>query len=258
MASIRDLAKLVRWTPLHPQWLLGQRRVPTGIASATGIVLDIGAADRWITPHLSRDTTYVALDYPATGNEFYDARPDVFGDASRLPFGDSSVDNVVCLEVIEHLRDPASALSEIRRVLKPDGRAWISIPFMYPIHNEPYDFQRFTEYGLRREAARARLEILDLEHSGQAVRAAGLMMCLALAGGVNEAHPLAKILLLPLALSGILVVNSAAWLASLFWPDWKNLATNYHLVLRIADATAISHAGPPQCETSANPDSGTH
>lgn len=238
MASIRDLAKLVRWTPLHPQWLLGSRRVPAGVAAATGLVLDIGAADRWITPHLSRDTNYLALDYPATGNEFYGARPDVFADAARLPFGDSSVDNVVCLEVIEHLRDPAAALSEIQRVLKPGGRAWISAPFMYPIHNEPYDFQRFTEYGLRREATHARLEILELERSGHAVRTAGLMMCLALAGGVNEARQPVKTALLPLALAGILIMNSAAWLASLFWPGWKNLATNYHLVLRKADAAA--------------------
>lgn len=254
MASIRDVAGLVRRTPLHPQWLLGQRAVPDGVASATGVVLDIGAADRWITPYLSRETTYLALDYPATGNKFYGARPDVFADAANLPFGDSSIDNVICLEVIEHLREPGTALAEIKRVLKPGGRAWISVPFMYPIHNEPYDFQRFTEYGLRREAARAGLGILHLERSGHAVRAAALMMCLGLAGGINEARPLVKIALLPLALAGILVVNSTAWLASLFWPNWKNLATNYHLILQKPETTVDVPAGTLDGASTAGPD----
>lgn len=238
MASIRNLARLVRRTPVHPQWLLGPRRVPTGITEATGVVLDIGAADRWIRSHLSQDATYVALDYPATGDRFYEARPDVFADAARLPFSDSSVDSVICLEVIEHLYDPASALAEIRRVLKPGGRAWVSIPFMYPIHNEPYDFQRFTEHGLRREANRAGLDVASLERSGNAVRTGGLLMCLAIAGGVDEARRFAKALLLPFAMCGILIVNVAAWLASLVLPDWKNLATNYHLLLRKAGGPA--------------------
>lgn len=232
MASLREFANLVRRTPLHPQWLLGKRRPPDGIGGASGVVLDVGAADRWIAPYLSPLAHHVALDYPATGNKFYASKPDVFADASRLPIADASVDNVICLEVIEHLFDPGAALSEIDRVLKPGGRAWISIPFMYPIHNAPYDFQRFTEYGLRREIARTRMEISRLERSGHALRTSALLACLSLAGGAHEAPGPYRVLLLPLAVAAIATINVLAWLGSLLWPDWPNLSSNYHLVVR--------------------------
>lgn len=234
MSSFRKYASLLRHTPLHPQWLFGRRRVPKGLGSARGIVLDIGAADRWIVAHLSTQAWYVALDYPATNNEFYSGKPDVFGDASLLPFSDSSVDNVVCLEVIEHLPDPAGALREIMRVLRPGGQAWVSVPFAYPIHNAPYDFQRYTEHGLRREAEQAGLDVLELRRSNHALRAAAILMCLAIAGGLENAHAALKPLLLPFALLGIAMTNATAWGVSLLWPDWNNLSTGYSLVLRKA------------------------
>ena len=232
MGVIRECARLLRYTPIHPQWLLGRRQVPSGLAAATGMILDIGSANRWICDHLPATTRYVALDYPATGNAFYDTRPDIFADACNLPIADQCADGVVCLEVIEHVPDPARAVMEIARVLKPGGTAWVSMPFLYPLHNEPFDFQRYTEFGLRRDVARASLEMVSFARSGHAIRAAGLMMCLAIAGGVDGRNGISRALLLPLALLAILATNIGAWLMSLVWPDWKNIATGHHLQLR--------------------------
>ncbi|MEI7037528.1 class I SAM-dependent methyltransferase [Fulvimonas yonginensis] len=232
MSSLRDLARLVRSTPLHPQWLLGRRQVPFSLRSAKGRILDVGAADRWIASHLGNDVDYVALDYPATGNQFYAARPDIFADACALPVTDAAVDGVVCLEVIEHVPDPGLAVREIARVLRPGGSAWISMPFLYPVHNEPFDFQRYTRYGLRRDAERAGLQVVELRRSGHALRAAGLMTCLAIAGGVNGCHPLLRILLLPLALLMICLVNVTCWALAACWPDWPNASMGHHAELR--------------------------
>lgn len=229
MGVIHDCARLLRRTPIHPQWLLGRRKVPEGLKHATGVILDIGAADRWIATYLSETASYVALDYPATGNEFYNARPDIFADACHLPVADACVDGVVCLEVIEHVPDPALAVKEIARVLRPGGRAWISMPFLYPVHNEPFDFQRYTEFGLRRDMARAKLEVTDLHRSGHAIRTAGLIMCLAIAGGADTRRGPLKGLLLPLALAAIFITNMTAWLLSLVWPNWKSISTGHHL-----------------------------
>lgn len=240
MSAIRDCARLLRRTPMHPQWLLGRRQVPAGLEETTGVILDIGAADRWIAAYLPEAASYVALDYPATGNEFYNAKPDVFADACHLPVADASVDGVVCLEVIEHVPDPALAIKEIARVLKPEGRAWISMPFLYPVHNEPFDFQRYTQFGLRRDVARAGLEVRDLQRSSHAIRTAGLIMCLAIAGGAETRRGALKLFLLPFALAAIFTTNMIAWLLSLVWPDWSSISNGHHLeVYKPRESTVI-------------------
>jgi SAM-dependent methyltransferase len=73
---------------------------------------------------------------------------DMLADAHALPFADGSFDAIVAVEVLEHLRNPVAASSELARVLRPDGVALITIPFMFRVHGDPYDFQRFTANGL--------------------------------------------------------------------------------------------------------------
>jgi SAM-dependent methyltransferase len=229
VGKIRTWAKLLARTPLHPQWLLGARTVPPGIAHSSGRILDIGAADRWIESKLPPSAEYLALDYPSTGRDLYGSRPDVFGDGARLPFVDECLDGVLCLEVLEHVPNPESVLKEIARVLKPGARAWITMPFLYPLHDAPFDFQRFTEFGLRRSMRRAGLEVTGLRKSGHAVRTAGLLACLAIAGGAYEQQGGLKWLLLPIAAVMVLIANVTAWLLSFVWPDWKHVAYGHAL-----------------------------
>lgn len=229
MASVRKWVSFLARTPLHPQWLLGRRRIPVGIANISGALLDIGAANRWIESHLPAGADYVALDYPSTGRDLYGAQPHVFADAAHLPFQNRCFDGVICLEVLEHVPDPAIAMKEIERVLKSSGRAWISMPFLYPLHDAPFDFQRFTEFGLRRDIQRAGLEVVTLQKSGHAIRTAGLLMCLAIAGGVHVQRGWVKWLLLPVALIAVVSINVIAWLSSLVWPDWNHMAMGHEL-----------------------------
>ena len=195
----------------------------------SGRVLDIGAADRWIESNLPANAEYVALDYPSTGRDLYGSRPDVFGDGARLPFVDGCLDAVLCLEVLEHVPEPEAVLKEIARVLKSGGRACITMPFLYPLHDAPFDFQRFTEYGLRRSIRQAGLEITGLRKSGHAIRTAGLLTCLAIAGGVYTRRGWVKWLFLPAVAIMVLLVNVAAWALSLLWPDWGNIAAGHEL-----------------------------
>lgn len=162
----------------------------------------------------------------------YRAKPAVFGDGARLPFANGCFDGVVCLEVLEHVPDPALVVAEIGRVLRPDGRAWISMPFLYPLHDAPYDFQRYTEYGLRRDIRRAGLDLVRLRKSGHALRTAGLLACLAIAGGAYARHGWLRWAMLPLALLAVPVINIVAWFGSLIWPDWGHMAMGYELEIR--------------------------
>ncbi|MEO1552347.1 MAG: class I SAM-dependent methyltransferase [Pseudomonadota bacterium] len=54
------------------------------------------------------------------------------GDATALRFEDDSFDAIICSEVLEHLPDYDAALTEMRRVLKPDGKLCISVPHAWP------------------------------------------------------------------------------------------------------------------------------
>ena len=73
---------------------------------------------------------------------------DYIADAHSLPFADNSFDTIIAFEVFEHLKDPKTASDEIFRVLRPQGSAYISIPFMFRVHADPDDYTRFTRHGL--------------------------------------------------------------------------------------------------------------
>ncbi|RNF84271.1 class I SAM-dependent methyltransferase [Montanilutibacter psychrotolerans] len=230
MSRLRAFAALLKRTPLHPQWLLGPRRPPAGLAQSSGRVLDIGAADRWVQPHLPATVEYVALDYPSTGRDLYAARPDVFADAAALPFADASFDGVICLEVLEHVAAPATVAAEIARVLKPGGTAWISMPFLYPLHDAPYDYQRYTEFGLRRDLSGAGMDVVALDKPLHAIRAAGALACLAIAGSLLGRSD--RVWLLPFAMPMVLLINIAAWSLSWLWPDWHHFALGHNVQAR--------------------------
>lgn len=228
---ISTLAKCFARTPLHPQWLLGRRKVPKGLRSVTGRLLDVGAADRWLEERLSSATSYVALDYPATGKALYGARPDVFANAAALPFPDQCFDVIVCLEVLEHVSEPEVVLAEVSRVLKHGGRVWISMPFLYPLHDAPFDFQRYTEFGLRRSANLAGLEVVRICRDMHALRVAGLLTCLALAGGVFTHKRVGRWLGMPIAVALVTAINLMAWSLSFIWPDWSHMTRGYAMEL---------------------------
>jgi SAM-dependent methyltransferase len=232
MSALRALARRFARTPLHPQWLLGRREPPAGLRDMPGLVLDIGSADQWIARHLASDATYVGLDYPPTGRTLYGARPQVFGDAGQLPFRDGSFDVVVCLEVLEHVREPDQALRELARVLRPGGRAFVSMPFLYPVHDAPHDYQRWTESGWRRSANAVGLEVEALRRRGSALRTAGLLACLAIAGPLGEGPRWRALALLPPALLAVLACNLVAVALDAVWPRWDAMPGGLELDLR--------------------------
>ena len=104
------------------------------------------------------------------------------GDGGRLPFSDASFDFVTCTETLEHVADPALALRELTRVLKPGGRLLVSVPDMLPelfayhfyesYRHDPWGHRRiYTREGIVRavEAAGMRVYARRLRNSVEAV-----------------------------------------------------------------------------------------
>lgn len=103
-------------------------------------VLDLGCGDaryaRYFPDRVGFDRT------PGPG-------VDVAGSAYELPFEDASFDLILCTEVLEHLETPHLALGEMYRVLAEGGELILTTRFLYPIHDGPYDYFRYTKHGLR-------------------------------------------------------------------------------------------------------------
>jgi 2-polyprenyl-3-methyl-5-hydroxy-6-metoxy-1,4-benzoquinol methylase len=58
-------------------------------------------------------------------------------------------DLILCLNVLEHVLEAERAVHNLWRALKPRGAAYIAVPFLFPLHDEPSDYWRFTEHSLR-------------------------------------------------------------------------------------------------------------
>jgi SAM-dependent methyltransferase/DNA-directed RNA polymerase subunit RPC12/RpoP len=73
---------------------------------------------------------------------------DIVADGANLPLIDGAVDTITCNAVIEHVPNPHTLVEEVCRVLKPGGYAQLMVPFVFPFHAYPRDFQRYTAAGI--------------------------------------------------------------------------------------------------------------
>lgn len=95
------------------------------------------------------DAAWPARTHRLRVDAFPHVRPDAVADASALPFRSGSVDAVLMCELLEHLATPQAAIDEAARTLRTGGVLCGSVPFLFPVHGDPYDFGRYTEQGLR-------------------------------------------------------------------------------------------------------------
>jgi ubiquinone/menaquinone biosynthesis C-methylase UbiE len=125
------------------------------------LVLDAGAG-RAPYRNLFAHARYETADFLAVKGKRY-AEPDYVCDLADIPVADARFDHIVLTQVLEHVPDPATVLRELRRVLKPGGTLWLTAPLFYAEHERPYDFFRYTQFGLRHLLESAGLEVVEIE-----------------------------------------------------------------------------------------------
>lgn len=114
-------------------------------AHARGRMLDIGCGNKpYQTMFARRVSEHVGCDVVQSSEQ----RVDILCPATAIPIEDGAFDTVLCTQVIEHVADHKLVLQEAFRLLKSDGTLILSAPMYWPLHEEPYDFFRFTRHGL--------------------------------------------------------------------------------------------------------------
>lgn len=136
-------------------------------AYACGNLLDIGCG---IKPYESIFTPYVkqylGVDYPVAmeGNYGLSTKADYYEDCCHTSLTSETFDTILCTQVLEHVVSPSTLLTEAHRLLKVDGYTIFTIPFVWEIHAEPYDFFRFTKFGIEKLFHSANFEIISIEN----------------------------------------------------------------------------------------------
>lgn len=128
--------------------------------SISGSILDFGCGSKPYEFLFSGAASYLGVDLEGTGHDHSDSKVDVFYDGELLPFPDEMFDAVVSFEVFEHVFNLSDVLAEIRRVTKPSGTLLISIPFAWHEHEQPYDFARYTSFGITHILAQSGYEVI--------------------------------------------------------------------------------------------------
>lgn len=239
------LYKLLRGTILHPQWLADRyhsKKMRLMKDVRNSVVLDIGSGKGAFAKELATHNQVFSLDYPATAIR-YEATCDVYGDVRRLPFRNASVDVAIFFEVLEHVTEPAIAMAEISRILKPGGKLIASVPFVYPIHDAPYDYWRFTRYGIMEMLGQFSLEMKQVKSHGNAfvtVLQMLNMVILEVAWNLWKIQP-AYLILLGLPLYSVCLLSNLLGGLFALLPIPSNLCLGYSFVaIRVDDPPSNS------------------
>ncbi|HET6254270.1 MAG TPA: class I SAM-dependent methyltransferase [Puia sp.] len=134
-----------------------------------GRLLDFGCG-RKPYENLFTVSEYVGLDLEQTGHDHRNSKVDVFYDGKHIPFPDGSFDALFCGEVLEHVFDPELVLPEMRRVLKPDATALMTVPFCWNEHEVPFDYARYSTFGIKYLLEQHGFEVLEVRRSGNFVQ----------------------------------------------------------------------------------------
>ncbi|MDP6415699.1 MAG: class I SAM-dependent methyltransferase, partial [Gammaproteobacteria bacterium] len=176
----------------------------------SGRVLDAGAGGlhgrRLLEPY---SCEYVSVDIADTGQH---GELDLIADVQDLTaIDDMQFDCVYCSQVLEHIPRPDSALREFFRVLKPGGYVLVSAPHLSALHEEPHDYYRYTQHGLRYQLESSGFEVVKMCSAG------GLMTFIA--------HPFSYVL------------NSVFWrLPVIRWLFWL-----INLIVLVLPPSALDH-----------------
>lgn len=130
---------------------------------ASGKVFDIGCGNKpYEQLFTSKVDSYTGCDVVQSSRNCVD----VLCEATNIPVESNSFDTVICTQTIEHVADHNALVEEAYRILKMGGHFIVSGPMYWPLHEEPYDFFRFTKYGFEHVLEKAGFTLIKVISNG--------------------------------------------------------------------------------------------
>ncbi len=187
MASIREVFEKQKFYPgilgvfINP-FFFARRDLMKNIRNSSdklnGKLLDVGCGRKTYKRMKRNVTEYIGMDIENPGHDHSEEDIDVFYDGKTFPFPDHHFDSVLTNQVFEHVFNPTEFLSEINRVLKPNGRLLLTVPFVWDEHEQPFDYGRYSSFGIRHILEQNHFEVLNYSKSCQGTKALFQLVCL--------------------------------------------------------------------------------
>lgn len=124
------------------------------------LILDAGAGDSPYRDYFSH-ARYHSTDLCKLDKVY--GRISYVCDLQAISIKSNSYDNIFCSQTLEHVPEPKNVLREFYRVLKPGGQLWLTVPLFYAEHEIPYDYFRYTQFGLKYLFKEAGFDINSIE-----------------------------------------------------------------------------------------------
>ena len=110
--------------------------------------LDMGAGGRRLSPQIK------TVDFVDSGDTDY------VSDVCNVALDDESVDGIIATGLLEHLDSDYDFMEECQRLLRKDGVLHIEVPFLQQYHDDPVDYRRYTETGLKKFVEQFGFEVM--------------------------------------------------------------------------------------------------
>lgn len=172
-----------------------------------GKLIDLGCGTKPYAHEFMHVNEYIGLDIEQSGNHDTKSYIDIFYDGKTFPLENDSVDGVFSSETFEHIFNLEEIIAEINRVLKKGGLLLATCPFLWPEHEVPYDYARYTSFAIKNLLERHGFEILAYEKTGNFFTAMLQMQALYLYFFINKIPLLGPVFFI-LFISPIFILGS--------------------------------------------------
>ena len=149
-----------KWIIVQPERVLLRKHLSELMPSNFESVLDVGGGDGNRYRNMFKGVRYICLDYDS------ELKPDVVASADNMPFENGEFELVFSSQMLEHVLHPRDCLLEMNRVLQDGKFLIITIPQTNELHSEPYDYWRFTCFGMKQLLMESNFELVQMIQRG--------------------------------------------------------------------------------------------